>query len=268
MDTTQQHTLATIAALHAEQRPDHVAIHCEGRRTTYATLHRESNRAAHALCAQGVVRGSRVAYLGRESEHYYTIALACAKSESVLVPVNWRLTAGEVDHILRDSGADILFVEDEFLATAERVAADLDSLRTLVRLDAGDGPGAGFVKWKDGYPDRDLAPRGDRDTPRHPALHQRHHWPPQRGRPGAPHLPGVHRGDAAPRRELDRLAPRRRQPHLLPRFPHRGHGLVHAQLHRRCHQRHHAHLRQRGGGAADRGTGRHHHLRRPPRCCR
>lgn len=165
MDTTQQHTLATIAALHAEQRPDHVAIHCEGRRTTYAALHRESNRAAHALCAQGVVRGSRVAYLGRESEHYYTIALACAKSESVLVPVNWRLTAGEVDHILRDSGADILFVEDEFLATAERVAADLDSLRTLVRLDAGDGPGAGFVKWKDGYPDRDLAPRGDRDTP-------------------------------------------------------------------------------------------------------
>ena len=58
---------------------------------TYAELHRRSNQTANALLAEGLRRGARVAYLGRESEHYFDIALGCAKSGTVLVPINWRL---------------------------------------------------------------------------------------------------------------------------------------------------------------------------------
>uniref|UniRef100_A0AAU2AEF8 Long-chain-fatty-acid--CoA ligase n=1 Tax=Streptomyces sp. NBC_00093 TaxID=2975649 RepID=A0AAU2AEF8_9ACTN len=107
-------TLAQTTRHHAERQPDLPAVLCEGRTLTYGQLHRESNRVAHALKAAGLAPGDRVAYLGKESEHYYEILFGCAKSGTVLVPVNWRLTAPEVGHILQDSGTRLLFLEDEF----------------------------------------------------------------------------------------------------------------------------------------------------------
>jgi fatty-acyl-CoA synthase len=167
-------TLAQASARNAALRPDHPAIVCEGRRTSYGRLHHDSNRAAHALRDAGLGRGSRVAYLGRESEHYYMTILACAKAGAVIVPVNWRLTPGEVEHILRDSGAELLFLEEEFSATAEAAAAGsaTPALHTVVRLDgpATDGSatdggrararerGAGLRAWYAQAPASDLDP--------------------------------------------------------------------------------------------------------------
>ncbi|MFD5454048.1 AMP-binding protein, partial [Streptomyces olivaceus] len=112
-------TLVHTARFHAARQPDVTAVICEGRTVTYADLHRESNRMAHALRAAGLGEGDRVAYLGKESEHYYEALFACAKTGTVLVPVNWRLTAPEVSHILQDSGTRLLFLEDEFAPIVE-----------------------------------------------------------------------------------------------------------------------------------------------------
>ncbi len=167
MPTIQEHhtdrnrTLVHSSRAHAGSRPEHPAVVCEGRVTTYAKLHRDSNRAAHALRASGVRRGDRVAYLGRESENYYLVILACAKTGAVLVPVNWRLTRGEVDHILRDSDAVLIFVDDEFWDTADRVRPQLPGLHTLIRIDGTDtegepARGAGLPAWYADQPDTDL----------------------------------------------------------------------------------------------------------------
>lgn len=158
-------TVHSRLAHHAATRPDHVAIICEDRETTYATLHAESNRTAHGLLATGLRPGARVAYLGRESEHYYTIALACAKAGVVLVPINWRLTSREVDHVLRDSGAEMIFYEGDLRSTVDRIAPDLATLRTIVPMDEGRKRGAAFLSWKAGYPHRDLDPGTEPDDP-------------------------------------------------------------------------------------------------------
>ncbi|MET7855048.1 fatty acid--CoA ligase [Streptomyces avermitilis] len=156
-------TLTHTSRAHAGSRPHHAAIVCEGRITTYGKLHRESNRAAHALRVSGVQRGDRVAYLGRESENYYLVILACAKAGAVLVPVNWRLTPDEVDHILRDSGATLVFVDDEFWATATKVRPHLPEFHTMIRIDGTDAEGepargAGLPAWYADQPDADLEP--------------------------------------------------------------------------------------------------------------
>ncbi|KOG64582.1 long-chain fatty acid--CoA ligase [Streptomyces griseoflavus] len=153
-------TLVATSAAHSRARAGHVAIRCEDRQVTYGELHRASNHVAHALRAAGVGRGTRVAYLGRESEYYYTVILGCAKAGAVLVPVNWRLTTGEVDHILRDSGAELLFVGEEFRGLAERVGAELPGRLRVVTTDrAGDpDPGTGLREWWADAPDTDLDP--------------------------------------------------------------------------------------------------------------
>src|SRR3954470_12714062 len=106
-------TLVASARRHAKDRADHPAIICQDRTIDYRHLHLLSNRLAHALRATGLGRRDRVGYLGKESEFYYATLLACAKVGAVLVPVNWRLTGNEVKHILRDSGAELLFTDAE-----------------------------------------------------------------------------------------------------------------------------------------------------------
>jgi acyl-CoA synthetase (AMP-forming)/AMP-acid ligase II len=158
-------TLAARSALHAQQRPDHVAISCEDREVTYLQLHRRSNQTAHALRDAGLGHGDRVAYLGRDSEHYYDLAIGCAKAGVVLVPINWRLTGREIDHILRDSSARLLFVEREYEKTAVRVAPELPTLRGVVAMDVDRERAAGFVGWKAGEPYSDLTGSAGPDDP-------------------------------------------------------------------------------------------------------
>ncbi len=169
MNDPNSQTLTARCAEHARLRPDQPAVICEGREVTYAEFHRRSNQTAHALLAAGLRRGARVAYLGRESEYYFEIALGCAKSGTVLVPINWRLTAREVDHVLRDSDAELLFIEHEFRPVAARLRPSLPSLGTVVEMDTViemDTPGSladGFLRWRAGHPDADLDPGTGRD---------------------------------------------------------------------------------------------------------
>jgi fatty-acyl-CoA synthase/long-chain acyl-CoA synthetase len=158
-------TLAGVVAFHAERQPDAVAIRCENRSMTYARLHGESNRTAHALRRTGLGRGARVAYLGKESEHYYDVLFGCAKNATVLVPINWRLTATEVSHILRDSCTEVLFVEKEFLRIVEDVQSEVPTLHSVVDLDQPDSLGAGLLAWKADQPDTDLDPVTGPDDP-------------------------------------------------------------------------------------------------------
>lgn len=165
MTDLRAHTLIARSALHARQRPDATAIVFDDVTVTYAELHRASNQTGNALLAAGLQPGARVAYLGMECEHYYDIALGCAKAGLVLVPVNWRLTAREIDHVLADSQAELLFTEPRFHDTAERLRGQLTMLRTVVPMDADGDRGAGFLAWKSGFPAAEPGLTATTDTP-------------------------------------------------------------------------------------------------------
>lgn len=155
----QPHTLADILRHQARQRPESIAIKCEDRSMSYRQLDEHSNRLAHAILASGVGQAGRVAYLGKESEHYYALLFACAKSDTVLVPVNWRLSAPEVAHILRDAGAALLFVESEYADMVRQTPLPL----RWVPLDNPRGRGAGLLEWMQGHCADPLQPTATRD---------------------------------------------------------------------------------------------------------
>jgi fatty-acyl-CoA synthase len=165
VDAPKARTLDASALRHAALRPDKPAILCEDREISYLRLHRESNRAARALLADGVRQGDRVAYLGHESEIFYGLALACAKAGSVFVPVNWRLTEPEIDHILRDSGAVILFAEPGLLARIAELRPLLPALRAVVELDGSGGQCPGLERWLGAATEEDLGHGARPDDP-------------------------------------------------------------------------------------------------------
>lgn len=102
---------------------------------SYAQLGERVRRLAGALRFAGIQPGDRVAFLSsnchRLLEAYYGVLEAAA----VLLPLNIRLSPGELGYILRDSGATILFVEKQFLPLAEAFRKDVPSVKMFCQLD-------------------------------------------------------------------------------------------------------------------------------------
>jgi len=73
----------------------------------------------------------RMALLAHNSAEFVVLAFASLAVGTRLVPVNWHLAGPEVDYLLRDSGANALFVDDALLASVAGAAAP----RTI-RIDA------------------------------------------------------------------------------------------------------------------------------------
>ncbi|HWO64129.1 MAG TPA: long-chain fatty acid--CoA ligase [Umezawaea sp.] len=96
---------AAILAETAQRRPDHPAIVFEGERTTYRDLWDDARRYAAVLLDRGFRAGDRIALLLPNSPHFPKVYFAILAIGAVAVPVHGLLRSGEVEHVLRDSGA-------------------------------------------------------------------------------------------------------------------------------------------------------------------
>jgi fatty-acyl-CoA synthase len=106
--------LAEIAARHG----DRVAIHFEGRTTSYRELERESRLLARALIGAGVVKGARVAVQMSNRPKWIVSCFAVGMIGGVLVPVNTFATRAELQYILRHSDASLLLMQPALLKHA------------------------------------------------------------------------------------------------------------------------------------------------------
>jgi fatty-acyl-CoA synthase len=118
-----------------EQYPEKTAVVCDGQRLTYSEFNDRAARLAGAVRVLGAEPGDRVAFLSsnchRLLEGYYGVPSAGA----VLLPLNIRLSAGELAYILNDAGAKILFVESQFLPLVDSFRRQLSSVRAFVLND-------------------------------------------------------------------------------------------------------------------------------------
>ena len=110
------------------------------RRFSYVELDARANRIANVLLAMGVQKGDRVALLVMNGVEYIESYFGAAKIGAVLVPLNWRLVADELDFIIGDSGSVVLIYDQEFdQAVIALHGRDLP-LRDWLRIGAGERP--------------------------------------------------------------------------------------------------------------------------------
>lgn len=101
-------------AFHARNTPDRLAIDSDTGRWTYDRLWSDARHIAAALHARGLGRGGRIAILAKNRGETLALLFGAALAGSVAVPLNHRLSATELDWILRDSDAALVFYEAEF----------------------------------------------------------------------------------------------------------------------------------------------------------
>jgi len=95
-----------------------------GHSLTYSELWARSARVAGGLRAAGVQRGDRVAIRLGNGIDWALAFFGSQLAGAVAVPVNTRLTAEEVDYVMRDSGAAFAFVPDQALPDGEPVTGE------------------------------------------------------------------------------------------------------------------------------------------------
>ena len=141
-ETDAATTYAELCDFYAAHDPRRLSLQFEGRSTTYADLVRVTDAVARALAASGCRRGDRIAYLGKNSDRYFVLALGAGKCGVVTAPINWRSSAVEVGAILDDAGANLLFCDPEFLPRVQ----GRQGLRVIL-LEQGTNDRAGFDAW-------------------------------------------------------------------------------------------------------------------------
>jgi len=128
-------------SIHAERRPDAVAAIFEpsGEVRTYGDIDAASARIAHFLRAQGLREGGVIALLLENEPAYFDLAWAAQRIGLYFVCVPTRLTAGEVAHILEDSGASQLFASPSLCDLARAGASGLPGVKVWATGPNGAG---------------------------------------------------------------------------------------------------------------------------------
>jgi long-chain acyl-CoA synthetase len=116
MDTS--HQACDIFGIHdifkrnARLFPDRPATKDRHGTLSHGALLTRVNALSCGLSAIGISRRDTIAVLSMNRNDYLTVYGGAAALGAIVVPVNWRLSDSEIDYILEDSKAKILFVDD------------------------------------------------------------------------------------------------------------------------------------------------------------
>jgi acyl-CoA synthetase (AMP-forming)/AMP-acid ligase II len=150
------HYLDQLAATRPESE---FAIQGE-RHVNTAEIASSANRLAHALIANDVCPGERIAILSKNSIEYVALFFGVLKAAAVTVPLNFRLAVPEWKFILNDSETVVLFASPEHTEAVDSIRAELPRIRRFVII--GDAAPGGWEAWPELL-------QGRPDTP--PAIH-------------------------------------------------------------------------------------------------
>jgi acyl-CoA synthetase (AMP-forming)/AMP-acid ligase II len=155
-----------ILRLAAARFPDKNALIDGDRRLTYREFDGAANRAAHAMLALGLKKGSRAAILSANSAEFAILYFGAARAGVIVAPLTTRATARDLTYMLNKIGAEALFFAGSFGATVQSVRGQVPSLRHMVALGtAGLDLGTPFAKFMEGGRDEALGIAIDLDDP-------------------------------------------------------------------------------------------------------
>src|SRR6266705_2361399 len=129
--------------LSAKRSPEKAALVCRDRRLTYRDVEEQCNRLAHALVAEGVQRGARVAiYLENSVEAVLSI-FAVLKAGAVFLVVNPTTKPDKLAYILNNCRAVALITDVRKRAGVENSSSQLPYLKSVFATGMDSTPRQG-----------------------------------------------------------------------------------------------------------------------------
>jgi 3-hydroxybenzoate/4-hydroxybenzoate---CoA ligase len=110
---------------------ERIALLCGEATTTYAELATQVRAASAALGALGVAPGDRVLLLMRDTPQFAAAWLGAVRAGAVAVALNHRLPESDYRHVLGDSAARLVIVEDVFMRARPDLGEELAGQKRL-----------------------------------------------------------------------------------------------------------------------------------------
>ena len=119
-----------LLTINANKFPEHEAVICMGRRTTYCELDEMVNRFSNSLHNLGIGKGDKVVLFMPNVLEFVVSYFAVQRIGAIIVPVNAKLTSDEISYILDHSNASAIIVH-ELLFNA---ASDVKNVRLKIKI--------------------------------------------------------------------------------------------------------------------------------------
>jgi len=132
--------IAQSCAAHAEKTALMYKSDGAYRSITYQELGLSASAVAIELLQQGVNPGDRIALISANRPEWAMVDIACLMIGAVPVPIYTSLSAAQVQYIIKDSGASILFAENERLAAKARDLKSSGDLKSLYLFERAESP--------------------------------------------------------------------------------------------------------------------------------
>ena len=110
-DYTIYHVIKRGSRIHG----DRTAWRFREEQLTYVEFQEKVDRLATGLLNSGVNKGDRISVLSKNCLEYIYLYGAAAKIGAIMLPVNWRLKADEIEYVISDGLPKLLFVGSEGL---------------------------------------------------------------------------------------------------------------------------------------------------------
>src|SRR6478736_918451 len=117
--------LSSFIRYHATRTPERIAVVFQDQRITYAELSRRIERTAGYLAARGIGPNDVVAVMMKNSAAFLELAFATGHLGAVFLPINFRLAADEVEYIVGNADAKLLFADAEFAAAVKNIPSTI-----------------------------------------------------------------------------------------------------------------------------------------------
>lgn len=138
--TVRGFTLYDMIVRGAGVRGDGPAVIQDGREIGFAELLRRVDALAGGLAGLGVVRGDRVCILAQNDAAYLDLYGACARQGIIAYPINWRLTADEVERVVRRASPTMMVVDASTAPIVAGWPARMPAIRHWYHVGDAGGP--------------------------------------------------------------------------------------------------------------------------------
>ncbi|MBT7280082.1 MAG: acyl-CoA synthetase [Rhodobiaceae bacterium] len=145
--------------IHAQNNPQHPAfiMAATDEVVTYKQLNDYSNQIAQLARARGLKIGDGIAIFMDNNKHFLEICWAAQRAGLYFTAVSSRLTASEVEYVVKDCGAKLLFTSDYMKDTAVELLDLLPEMAGLFMTgDAAEGY-EDYLTARDGQPAEPVA---------------------------------------------------------------------------------------------------------------
>lgn len=132
--------IGSILAAGVRNAPDQEIVYADKKRMSYREFGERIHRLAGALTKAGVKPGDTVAVMDWDSHRYLECFFGIPMMGAILHTVNVRLSPEQILYTINHAEDDVILVNREFLPLLEAIQDRIETVKTFILLDDGEGP--------------------------------------------------------------------------------------------------------------------------------